>query len=357
MKTSEVIPDDLESGFLLRLRTWRDALPVLSIVDALRPASSVIAWLIVTVPLVIANLGAELFTKYFGTWEAWDIRKTSDVDPSYGWAIAESYGLFDIFSPVLRFYSTDGLASSGIVLIALQIGLVLLWGVPAGFIMRQSALAVSGRLSMSTRECLGFVLRRIPAMINAVAIPLFVIAVLFLVAYVSVVSARLPVAGWWLSSTLQILSLPLFIAGGVIGAGTLVAVPLAWAAIAIEEDGSSFSAISRGYEYLLRRPLQLFLLLVLCFGATTLILGITSWVSAFLRSILSRVEEFSAAEQSATVYGAVIDSFPKVIALVAFWSLVSWVYLMLRRSANGQEIEDVWEPKSEKPEQLPTLEI
>ena len=357
MKTSDVLHDDLESGFLLRLRTWRDALPVLSIVDALRPASSVIAWLIVAVPLIISSLCTELFAKYFGTWEAWDIRKTSDVDTASALSLFETYGLFDIFSPAIRFYSAEGRASSGIVLLTLQIGLVFLWALPAGFIMRQSALAISGRLSMSTRECLAFVVRRIPAMINAVVIPLFVIALLFLVSYVSLVSARVPVVGWWLSSTLQFLSLPLVIAGGVIGAGSLVAVPLAWAAIAIEEDGSSFSAISRGYEYLLRRPLQLFLLLFLCCGATTLLVGLTSWVSTFLSLILSRVADLSAAEQVPGVYDTVIEYFPKIIALVAFWSLIAWVYLMLRRSANGQEIEDVWEPKNEKPGQLPTLEI
>jgi hypothetical protein len=51
----------------------------------------------------------------------------------------------------------------------------------------------------------------------------------------------------------------------------------------------------------------------------------------------------------------VLAAIPTIVCYAAGWCLVSWLYLLLRRSANNQEIEDVWEQPRPSPSPLPTL--
>lgn len=238
-----------------------------------------------------------------------------------------------------------------------QLLLVVTWALPAGIVMRQSALALAGRLPMSTRESLAFVARRYLACLNVVVLPVLIFATAVVTFWlIGKLELALP-GGQLLLLALKVIALPFMLVAGVMTAAAFFAVPLAWAAIVIEEDGSSFSAISRGYEYVLRRPLHLIFLILLAAATLHVVYLIADFAGHFALWSATFGLGRPADAANEPLLNSLIKNFAKVVALTAFWCVVSWCYLLLRRSANNQELEDVWEPVRGPTEPLPKLDV
>lgn len=212
---------------------------------------------------------------------------------------------------------------------------------------------------MSLFGGLRFVLNRT---VSALATPLIPIIVLFAIAtYFALASGlgRIPGIGIFLELLLQALGVPLALIAGLMGFGALFAIPLSWSAIFLEEDGSCFDGISRGYEYVMRRPLQMIAYLLLAIATIALLSLLAEGV--ILAGTTVAIWGMSWVESSPTASAPILLNILKhgmtVAILVQAWCLLGWLYLLLRRSANYQELEDVWEVPPANPTDLPSLNV
>ena len=123
-----------------------------------------------------------------------------------------------------------------------------------------------------------------------------------------------------------------------------------------ESDPDPIDSLSRGYEYLFRRPMQLIwygvVSVILCVVAGRMIDGVGLMTLLIIRSIAL------AFSPDATLIGAATAT----LALLMFsWksslalALLGGSYLLLRRDANGQDVEDFWQPVQAAEESLPQL--
>jgi len=207
---------------------------------------------------------------------------------------------------------------------------------------------------------------RLPAFLGAFLIPLIVLAGVWFYFWLTAMAVKIPAVGFYLSGALQVLGIPFALAASLIGFGSLAAIPLAWAAISLERDGNAFDGISRGYEYVLRRPLQLVgygllgLVAVLILSRLAAGVGQVGWmlVESATTSGLGASDADPATGNSIPRWTqAVLLLLPKIAVVTVGWSLVSWLYLLLRRSANSQEIEDLWEAPRPAAEPLPEFNL
>lgn len=372
---TEVSPDlRPESGFLLRLRTWRDALPWLALIDCLKPATSVI------------TLGLVGFTFWLSVGLTHTLDGVLREPPSmreplsgqagmlqwrmaghgfWGWPAAHDRPphVADVMTilagPAMRVVSVGGNLREILTLVLYQALLLALWAIPAAYVMRQCGLSMAGRLTMGTGEGLRLAARRVPGLLLAAFIPAFAVTLILFYFIMSGWLARIPTVGDAIALVIQLIGLPLAIVAGLLGFGGLVAVPLAWAAVVSEQEGSGFDGISRGYEYVLRRPLQLIfyglIAAAIIYALSLLASGVTAAAGAVVASGFRIGAE--AGDSLAEPMAAILASLPTIVALTLFWSLSAGVYLLLRRSANHQEIEDVWESPRPQPEPLPELNV
>jgi hypothetical protein len=146
------------------------------------------------------------------------------------------------------------------------------------------------------------------------------------------------------------------IVGGLFAFGSHFAIPFGWAAIANEQNPDPLDSLSRGYEYLFRRPLQLAayilisLLILLVVGG--LVWGV-AWSASQLTHVVLLQHEASQSLLERTIL--VISYFPIAVMLTLGWGLVGGVYLLLRHDAGGQDVEDIWIPPVRPQSPLPTV--
>lgn len=366
---TEVSPDlRPESGFLLRLRTWRDALPWLALVDCLKPATSVITLGLVGATFWLSvglTYAVDRFLRNASGGDAGMLQWRIPGHDYWGWPAADDRPahLYDaltiVAGPAMRMVLGGGALTELLWLALYQVLLLALWAIPAAYVMRQCALSMAGRLTMGTGEGLAHAARRLPALLLAVLIPAMAVALILLYFIISGWVARIPSIGGALAIVVQLVGLPLAIVAGLLSFGGFAAVPLAWAAVANEQEGSGFDGISRGYEYVLRRPLQmLFYILIaaaIAYALSLLATGVATAATAVVASGFRIGAGPDLALPDPIV--ALLASLPTIVVLTLFWSLAAGIYLLLRRSANHQEIEDVWESPRPQPEPLPELNL
>lgn len=359
---TEVSPDlRPESGFLLRLRTWRDALPWLALVDCLRPATSVVNLTLIGITFWL-SIG---LTYALG----WALAIPVDVPLS---AFAPPLGMAGdwwsapqlvdawwwLAGPTLQIVR-GGPWTRLLMLVLHQLLLLAVWAVPAAYLMRQCALSMAGRLVMGTGEGLRLAAGRFFPLLLAALIPALAVGLILIYFILSGLLARIPEAGEWIALAFQLLGLPLAVIAGLLAFGGLFAVPLAWAAVATEQEGSGFDGISRGYEYVLRRPLQLVFYGLVAAAITYALSLLARGVTLATWLIIDFGYQIGSGTNQAPprAIAAVVASLPTIVVLTLFWSLTAGLYLLLRRSANHQEVEDVWETPRPKPEPLPELNV
>lgn len=374
--------DDPESNLWRRIRVWTDAMPWLALGRCLRPATSLTLLGLTAAAFWLAHAGTRLIgddrRQAMPAWTMVDRVAALDRlpgDDARALADARTGGiagrwaerawgsapdLFDaartVAAPALLLSETSLSGRELLRGMAAQLWLLVVWAVPAGLILRQGILAVALRRPMDSLVGLLLAIRRLPALLLAALLPIAAATAAGCFFLIPGWLWRIPTVGPWLAEAVAVLAIPLAIAAGLLAFVSLLAVPLAWAAVMSEPQGDAFDAISRGYEYALRRPLQLAFYLLLAWLISRIAGTLATGIAMAGWTIAQRFLSLAADDPDPLrVAPALLASLPEVFAVVLFWTLVGGIYLLLRRDANSQEVEDLWEPPAAPPQRIPPL--
>lgn len=219
-------------------------------------------------------------------------------------------------------------------------------------LMRQGALLVAGREMTGLFATLKYVGRRTPhawlAMIIPVACTLPFALAVWLLSLLGGLNGTAGVFSWLVGFGIFLASLP----AGVLLFGALVAVPLSWSAIVNEREPDVLDALSRGYEYLYRRPLQLLLYLAVTGGLLWVIAGLYGCIAQTAVMFAASTSIDGPAVPAAVSFFAIL---PVVGVITVFFGCCGGIYLLLRLDAGGQEPEDLWVDGTDVKIPLPNL--
>ncbi|MFK8114734.1 MAG: hypothetical protein AB8B91_21210 [Rubripirellula sp.] len=349
---------DLETGLLSRLREWNDVFPWIRLGRVLRVAASPPLILLTAATLAIwfgGNL--LLFGEVKHGMIAEDGRPVLVAAEPFHFPESLYKSFWSLQSHLESVISTTVFhGEKSWVPLGQLLWSLLVWTPLALLLARQGALLTAGRTMMGIGPLVKHSLSRTLGAWLAGLVPLACTAMIGLL--------LLPL-GWIASffpepsvavAPLALLAVLLAIPCGVLAFGANFAVPLGWAALANESDPDSLDSLSRGYEYLFRRPLQLVLYAFVAF-AILLIVGAlakgvaeaSTWVAIVM---LSRA---GSPDQLIHSVRLVLSHFPNVIVLTLLWSLIGGIYLLLRHDTGGQEVEDLWRPTPAPTPPLPKL--
>ena len=161
----------------------------------------------------------------------------------------------------------------------------------------------------------------------------------------------------WLQNAFAFVIALIAIPCGVLAFGACFAVPLGWAAIVNEKDPDSHDSLSRGYEYLYRRPMHLVGYVVVATVIVATAFGIAWGIGQAAQNIVSTLLSMASSSDSLIKStNGLLQHLPVFVSITIVWSVMGGVYLMLRRDAGGQEVEDIWVPTKNPPE-LPKVPL
>ncbi len=323
----------LESGLFQRVRTWRDAIPSLVLVDSLRVAGSP---LLVTGVWIVLGLQDWLLTRLPGGPPLFPTR----VDGPFG---------------ALTLPGLPETAPLGRELIR---GLLLaaLWLVPAALIARAGACYAAGR-SQTLLDHGRVVAGRWANLLMTLLIPAVAVAALAGLLVVVGIACRLG-GSWSVAPILSALvALPIATVAGTIAAGAVFAVPLAIVATVIERQPDSFDAISRGYEYLLRRPVHLALNLLGCVALLAVIGLLAEAITRAAIGVSAYALRIGSGTDVTTAWLLpMLTRFASAVVWTAAWGLVGATYLVMRQATSDQEVEDITvSAVDQQPPTMPSL--
>ncbi len=137
------------------------------------------------------------------------------------------------------------------------IGMIELLSIfPAAISMRAGALYAAGRDGEGFGDTAKLTLSRWKTLLQVSLLPWVCVIGLSLPLLLVAAVSRIPTVGRGIAEVLGLLASPMLLGIGLLAAGALFAIPLALASIAVEKRDDGFDALSRGYEYILRRPVQ-----------------------------------------------------------------------------------------------------
>ena len=362
--SGDTFGNDLETGILGRAREWTDVFPWLRYLRVLRLVASPTSLFVVAVTLAIwwqlihltlerpersrmitpsANL-VEQEIMMDGDWLQRSPRALLEhlnhVSPVVLWEHVDWWERSEFDSPMKLAF---------VVLVS-----TVIWTPAVLHLLRQGATLTAGRPMLPFTHAMGFVFRRsFPGWIVGM-IPAVVVGVGIVFLYVVSLIGQV-VGGIGFLETILALMLALSaLLIGLVGFGSQFAVPLAWSAIVNESNGDILDSLSRGYEYFLRRPIHLIFnlfIVIVIVGILTMLAGSLSEFSVTSSSIAFRHAGVSETLQSR--FAVFIWFLPIVVMITLFWGLMGGLYLLLRQSAGGQEVEDLWIPERSAPDPLP----
>ena len=347
---------DVEGGMLARVREWVDLLPWLRLLRVVRVAGSPPLLVLVAITLSVWNSGMAGLSR-FGT-EGVAIRDADNdpavatssriLLPSFLAVFQRNASSFDV-APVgsaapIGLAAPIGSAAAWQRQLAALLWSILLWTPAALVLVRQGALLCAGRDLGGVVSVGRQAVRRSPAAWLVTLFPLL---------GVLVIGSIFLAAGWlervagdlgWFELPVAIGLLLFAIPCGVIATGAIAAIPLGWSAIANERDPDPIDALSRGYEYLYRRPIQVALYALISLVPLLVIDGLSRAI-AISAGYICRGMIGDPASSLAIRMTGLLASFPQVVSLTLAWALVGGIYLLLREDAGGQEPEDLWQPE------------
>ncbi len=339
---------DLESGLLARFREWTDLFPWLRLGRTLRVAGS---------PLMV-GLVALTFILWWSV-QVWIVQQMPEA-AGFGYRnappIVESLLAYTSQWIPISAFSWDQGEIDFVTASAVIVWGLLVWTPIVLYLLRQGALLTAGRELVGLELGLRRAIRLTPIGWLIALVPLACVLVFGLMILVAGWLARLIAGISFLEAPLALLVVIIAIPAGLLGFGAYIAIPLGWAALANEKDPDALDALSRGYEYLYRRPLKVAWYAFL----STLILLIITAITASIAEVASWVviAVLGAAGTEAGFADRVIGMlafYPLVVGMALFWALVGGVYLLLRYDAGQQEIEDLWQPSPKPEPPLPQL--
>ena len=338
-----------ESGLFERIREWNDVFPWLRLARTLRLAGSPPLVLLTFVCLGLWWQGESLILVESAQRVADDTMFGNAARPIETVArLAYATSPSSVYQLPARTVAWRFLVGTGWSL--------LVWTPVALLLTRQGGLLTAGRPMMSLRAGLQHAFSRMPRAWLTALVPTACVAMIALLIFV------LGKMGQWVQGV-AVIEIPIAIvcaliaiACGLLAFGSHFAIPLGWAALANEQNPDPLDSLSRGYEYLLRRPLQLVAYLVLSLVMILVIWALASGIAAAATSVAGMV--LGTGEGSPSLMrrvATVLNWFPIAVVVTLGWGLVGGLYLLLRCDAGGQEVEDLWIPPVKPQPPLPSV--
>lgn len=303
---------NLEAGLLQRARSWRDVLPPLVMLQSLRVSGSPI-YLTLSLATIIVLSGLN-----GARWDG------------------------EIHDPLRFVRSLPSLVPATLDNLGWMVVSALIAMIPIALTMRAGALYAAGRDSESLTANFKIVGRSAVTLLFVLLLPTACISGLLVPVAALAVLAHIPSIGLLLTEAFAVFVVPFAILIGLVAAGSVIAIPLAWASVTIEKRRDAFDALSRGYEYLYRRPIQTLLYLAISGGLAVLLGWIATAVAYAGAVIVGRLFALvSGDEPLPMVIRVVLSDLPLAVMMTTLWATLGAVYLLLRKDANQQEIEDI----------------
>ena len=349
---------DPESGLFARIREWNDLFPWLKLGRTLRLAGSPPLVLFTFLCLGLWWLGESwILAESAPRRELWSPEEWSSDDAMFGAVVhpMETVTRLAYMTSPSSIYQLPARTVAWRFLVGTCWSL-LVWTPVALLLTRQGGLLTAGRPMMSLRAGLRHAFSRMPRAWLTALVPSACLAMIALMIFVIGKVCQWVEGVAVIEIALAIVLALIAITCGLLAFGSHFAIPLGWAALANEQNPDPLDSLSRGYEYLLRRPLQLAAYLILSFLMIFVIWALVSGIAAAATSVAEMALVTSGGPPS--LIGrvtTVLSWFPVAVAVTLGWGLVGGVYLLLRCDAGGQEVEDIWMAPLKPPPPLPSL--
>lgn len=347
---------DPEAGLLARVREWIDILPWLRLGRTLRVAGS---------PPLVSLMAATYAVWWVGQGLMFDSRTfrhgVLPIDPGSSQLSAVPQNNVVLLSEYLQGLIPTSMFELGAGSMQWHAVFGVLWSLlvwtPAALLLaRQGALLTAGRSMVGMKPGISHVMARTPAAWMTAMVPLAcVFAMGILIVALGWLSRIVDGIGW-LEFLLAIVVVLIAIPCGILAFGAHVAVPLSWAALVNERDPDTLDSLSRGYEYLYRRPLRLVMYVLASLAVLVVVAFLASAIAWSASAVATSLLTLSGGSINVTrVAVGILRHLPTVVVLTTVWSLVGGVYLLLRYDAGGQEVEDLWQPATSSKPLFPVL--
>ncbi|EMI27957.1 membrane protein containing DUF1558 [Rhodopirellula europaea SH398] len=325
-----------EQPLFARVRTWTDVMPWLRLVNVVRLAGAPVWLLLVAIVDVVWRFGLARIAAHH----------QSPIEATEGWRTTASLGDLVAVGP---WSLLDPLrAPDGSFLREpfweATLWTIVLWTPVAMVLLRLGVLLTAGRDLPGFVETWKIIGKQLKSAIVISVLPAVCALPLLLFLWFAdgIATAERAHSEW------SYVFAPLAIAAGlVVGlllAGAKAAIPFGLAALVSQEKADAMDCLSRGYEVTFRRLPQLVLLAVPALVLLMIVVG--GWHLVGLTAVSTMRNP---------VWNAFVSRFPTIVGITVGWALVGGVYLLLRQSAGGQEVEDVWDGPKAKSLEIPSV--
>lgn len=223
---------------------------------------------------------------------------------------------------------------------------------------RRAAIELGQRTIATWSDTLAIVFSRVLGYLWATGMHFVAIGLILIPVFIVGAIGRLGSAGESISGVLLLLLLPLVFGLGRFVVSAVVCFPLNVAAISIEKDADAFEGFSRSNAYVFQRPVALvicaaILILVGFVGEYLLYLTLTGgwWLMQQTYSTTSGIQTSTYITAGESAIGWLLASFE----FSYFWSATAATYLILRKSVDGAELDQIAGLEDPIAESLPEI--
>ncbi len=345
-----------EPSLISSLRSVRDLFPWLALGDAATQAPSLIAMALSLLAVWLHPWGVVVIDDWFDM-QANNRPMSAFSLPISSWTNGIDYpfiGCGVYFGAPMWQLSSDTWTLRDLSHALLQqVWLWIVWLIPAAYVLRRTVLFVARRPPMATGATIRFALHRSSAMIGGPSLALLGILAVFGMFLLIGLLANVP----WLGVPLGWLAFPVAVATGVLWLGIVLGTPMMWASAMIEEFADAFDICSRAVEYLLQRPIRLVVYIALATLTSVVLVYLVRLAVHWGLVLATSAGTWTAEAPALSSLGAFERAIVQAYAMNLFFAQCAVIYLLLRRDANHQEMDDLWEPSWATQQPLPELRV
>lgn len=228
-----------------------------------------------------------------------------------------------------------------------------------GVLARRAAVELGQRTIGTWSDSIKIVLSRLNSYVWATGMHLVALGLLLFPFLVLGWISRLGSIGMMVSGVLLLLLFPLVFSVGRFAFSAIICFPFSVCAISIEKDADAFEGFSRSNAYLVQRPIAAAICLALLLAAGLVGEQIVYWSLNSGWWLISRSYATTAAAADSSIYlnagGWLTGSLVTAYGFSFFWAAVSAVYLILRKSVDHAELDQMSNLESEIEKTLPEI--
>jgi hypothetical protein len=319
-----------------RIRTWTDVMPWLRLVRVARLAGAPVWLALVVIVDLVWRVGLEQLVGRLATGSL-------VVD---GWLTSTALG--DLIWTGLWAHPVAAPRMEGVPLFLFHWAGVLwtfvCWTPVAMVLLRLGVLLTAGRDLPGFVETWKIIGQRLKSAVVISALPgLCAFPLLLFLWFADGIATAERAHNEW-AYVFAPLAVPAALIVGLLMAGAKAAIPFGLAALVSQEKVDAMDCLSRGYEVTFRRLPQLALFLVPAVVVISILVGGWHLVALAASSTMRN-----------PVWTAMLMRVPIVVGITVGWAMLGGVYLLLRQSAGGQEVEDVWDGPKPKSLKIPSV--